>query len=217
MKTDAQLKLDVLAELEWEPSVDATKIGVEVSNGVVTLAGHVASFWEKWHAERAAQRVAGVEALAIELDIALPGFAARTDGDIARAAEQALQWVPYLPKYAVKVIVENGRVTLSGEVDWDYQRQAATAAVRYLMGVKGVSDDIAIKSRATSQGVQSDLEAALARRIPADRNGITVRVVAGDVTLSGTVHSWWARELARESAWGTPGVHHVSDKLSIDA
>jgi osmotically-inducible protein OsmY len=217
MKTDAQLKLDVLAELEWEPSVDATRIGVEVKNGVVTLAGHVTSFWEKWHAERAAQRVAGVEALAIEMDIALPGFAARSDGDLAYAVEQALQWVSYLPKDAVKVMVENGWVTLSGAVDWDYQRQAATGAVRYLMGVKGVSDNIGLSSRATSKGVQSDVEAALSRRLPADRNGITVRVDAGEVTLSGTVHSWWARELARESAWSTPGVHQVSDKLSINA
>jgi osmotically-inducible protein OsmY len=217
MKTDAQIKIDVLAELEWEPSVDATRIGVEVKDGVVTLAGHVSSFWERWHAERAAQRVAGVNALAVEIDIALPGFAARTDGDIAHAIEQALQWVSYLPKDAVKVMVEKGWVTLTGKVDWDYQRQAATGAVRYLMGVRGVTDDIGLSSRATSKGVKADLEATLGRRLPADRDAINVRVDAGEVTLAATVHSWWARELARESAWSTPGVHYVQDRLAISA
>ncbi len=215
MKTDAQLKSDVLAELKWEPSVDASKVGVEVSGGIVTLAGHVASFGEKWHAERATQRVAGVKALAVEIDVKIPGSSVRTDADIALAAEQALHWVSYMPTDAVKVMVEKGWVTLSGSVEWDYQRQTAVSAVRYLMGVKGVSNEVELKSRASATGVKADIQAAMKRHAEYDGQDISVSVEDGDVTLTGTVHSLWARELARQSAWGTPGVHHVVNNLNV--
>src|ERR1700722_10225292 len=122
MKTDMQLKQDVNAELNWEPSVNATEIGVEVKDGIVTLAGHVSSYAEKMGAERAAQRVAGVKALAVEIDIKLPGVSKRTDTDIARSAESVLHWTSYLPKDAIKIKVESSWVTLTGEVTWDYQR-----------------------------------------------------------------------------------------------
>ena len=215
MKTDAQLKKDVLAELNWEPSVNATKIGVEVSDGVVTLAGHVDSYGEKWHAERAAQRVGGVKALAVEMDVTIPGSAERTDTDIAHSAEQALQWVSYIPKDAIKIQVEKGWITLSGKVDWDYQRQNASSALRYLVGVKGVTDNVELKSRTSSTGVRAGIEAALKRYSDAEGQDISVDVQDGDVTLTGTVHSLWARELARESAWNSPGVRHVIDNLNV--
>ena len=215
MKTDAQVQQDVLAELKWEPSVNAAKIGVEVKDGIVTLAGHVDSFAEKWDAERAAQRVAGVTALTTEIDVALPGSSKRNDVDIARSAESALQWTTFLPKDSVKILVENGWITLSGSVDWEYQRQSASAAVRYLMGVTGVSDQIAIKPRATAGAVKSDIEAALKRHAQADAQKVAVSVSGGNVTLSGQVPTWSERDMARNSAWSTPGVKSVVDNMTV--
>ena len=215
MKTDAQVQQDVLAELKWEPSVDAARIGVEVKDGIVTLAGHVDSYAEKWDAERASQRVAGVRALATEIDVALPGSSQRNDADIARSAESALQWTTFVPKDAIKIMVEGGWITLTGEVGWEYQRQSASAAVRYLMGVTGVSDQISIKPRANAVAVRSDIEAALKRHARADAQQVFVSVNEGDVTLTGEVASWSERDMARNSAWGTPGVHHVVDNMTV--
>lgn len=215
MKTDSQLQQDVLAELKWEPSVHASEIGVEVKDGVVTLAGHVGSFSEKWNAERAAQRVSGVKALAVEMDVKLPGSSKRIDADIARSAESSLQWTTLLPKDAVKIKVEGGWVTLTGQVEWQYQRESATNAVRFLMGVTGVSDDIALKPKLSSTAVKTDIEAALKRRATADAHKIKVDVKGSDVTLTGTVSSWAERDLATHSAWGTPGVHNVVDKMTM--
>jgi osmotically-inducible protein OsmY len=213
MKTDAQLKQDVDAELSWEPSVNAAEIGVEVKDGIVTLAGHVSSYSEKLGAERAAQRVSGVKALAIEMNVKLPGVSKRTDSDIARSAESVLQWTGV--KDSVKIKVESGWVTLTGEVDWDYQRKAATDAVYSLLGVTGVSDQIVIKSKASASIVKSDIEAALKRRAKSDAQHISVDVKGGEVTLTGSVHSWSERQLAAHSAWSAPGVHSVVDKITV--
>lgn len=233
MKTDAQLQTDVLAELHWDPSINAAQIGVEVKNGAVTLTGEVSTFAEKWEFERIAQRVAGVSALAIDIDVMLPGLSHRSDADIARAAENILQWMTFSSSNPIKVLVEGGWVTLSGHVDWEYQRQAAHGAVRHLMGVKGVSDEIVIKEVQVSKkaplpndviakapelrpsAVRADIEAALQRRARNDAKNIAVEVNGGVVTLSGGVHTWSERELARQSAWGTPGVTHVVDNMTL--
>ena len=215
MKTDAQLQQDVMAELKWEPSVYAAQIGVEVKEGIVTLAGHVSSYAEKWSAERAAQRVAGVKALAIEMDVTLSGSSQRNDVDIALTAENVLQWMTDVPKERIKVKVEDGWITLSGEVNWQYQWQAAADTVRYLMGVKGVSNEIAIKPNVSAKVIQSDIEAALKRRAQADSQKIQVEVRGNDVTLTGTVHSWSERELVQHSAWGTAGVRNVVDNIAV--
>lgn len=217
MKTDAQVQQDVMAELKWEPSVNAAQIGVEVKDGVVTLAGHVDSYGEKWDAERAAQRVAGVKALAIEMDVRLAGSSQRTDADIARSVENALLWSTYWPtdKDAIKVMVEGGCVTLSGQVDWEYQKQSAIWAVRYLRGVKNVSNQLVLKSSASSITVKSDIEAALKRRANGDAKRISVEVHGADVTLTGTVHSWSERDLAVHSAWSSPGVRNVVNNITI--
>ncbi len=215
MKTDAQLQQDVMAELAWEPSVNAAQIGVEVRDGVVTLAGHVGSFVEKWEAERAAQRVTGIRGLAVEMDVNLPGSSKRNDVDIARSARNVLEWMTYWPQNEIKVVVEGGWITLAGEVDWEYQRQAAAAAVRGLIGVTGVSDQLVIKSRPSIMPVKADIEAALRRRIHDDARHISVGVKGADVTLSGTVHSWSERDSARNSAWATPGVRNVADHLTV--
>ena len=215
MKTDTQLQQDVIAELGWEPAVKATQIGVEVKNGIVTLAGHVDSYTEKWHAERAAQRVPGVMGLAVEIDVKLPGMSKRSDADIARSASNVLEWTTSLPKDAVKVQSENGWITLSGDVEWDYQRRLAKGAVQNLFGVVGVSDSINVRPKASTMAVKSEIESALKRRAQDDGQQIMVDIKGGDVTLSGTVHSWSERELATRSAWSAPGVRTVVDNIMI--
>lgn len=215
MKNDSQLQQEVLAELKWDAAVDAAQIGVEVKDGVVTLSGHVATYGEKWDAERAVQRVSGVKALAVEIDVNLTSLHQRTDADIALAARNVLDWLAHLPQGMVKVMVEKGWVTLSGEVDWHFQRRAATDAVRHLMGVTGVSDDIAIKPQLSLSAVQSDIEAALQRRAKRDAQKIQVQVAGDQVTLAGTVQSWGEREMAVRSAWSTPGVRTVVDNILV--
>ncbi|PRC91740.1 BON domain [Solimicrobium silvestre] len=215
MKTDAQIQQDVIEELKWEQSVNATQIGVEVQDGIVTLTGHVHSFADKWHAERAAQRVFGVKALAIEIDISLPGSSHRNDADIARSVENVLEWNTFLPKDHVKVMVEDGWITLTGEVDWRYQKQALATGIRYLLGVKGVSDHIHIRPVVSSNIVKSNIEAALKRHARDNSNNVSVNVHDNNVTLSGTVDNWSERKLACHAAWGTPGVHKVVDNINI--
>lgn len=217
MKTDSQLQQDVMAELKWEPAVHAEQIGVEVKNGVVTLDGEVSSYTEKWHAEEAAQRVHGVKALAVEMKVKLSEFGKRTDADIAGSARNILAWSSSVPADAVKVMVEGGWLTLSGDVEWQYQRQDAADSVRHLLGVTGVSNQIAIKPAASAAVVKADIEAALKRRATADSKAITVDVKGGDVTLTGTVHSWNERDLATRSAWGSAGVRRVVDQMNLVA
>lgn len=217
MKTDTQLKHDVLAELQWQPSIHAAEIGVEVKDGVVTLAGEVGSFAEKWDAERAAQRVAGVSSLAIELNVKLSELGKRTDADIARSAQTALGWSTSLVPDSVQVMVERGFVTLSGEAEWQYQKQAATECVRHLAGVIGVSNQMALTPRATmdTHTVKADIEAALMRVAPDDAPKIAVAVTGANVKLSGTIGNWSARDLVNTTAWATPGVRVVVDNLSL--
>jgi len=215
MKTDSQLQADVSEELKWDPSVNASQIGVEVKDGVVTLAGHVASYAEKWNAEVAAQRVAGVRALAVEMDVALPGPSQRTDADIARSVENMLEWSSYVPRGSVKVVVERGWVTLSGQVRWEFERRGAAAAARYLMGVTGVSDQITIKQNVSPGVIKADIEAALKRRAHNDAEMISVDVKGAEVTLTGTVHTWAERDLAGHAAWSAPGVLNVIDKITV--
>lgn len=216
MKTDAQLQQDVMEELKWEPALHAAQIGVEVKDGVVTLAGEVNSYVEKWNAERAAQRVSGVRAMAVEMTVRLSEFGKRTDADIARSAENILSWTSTLPSNAIKVLVEGGWLALSGDVEWQYQRQDAADRVRYLPGVTGVSNEIAIKPSLSAIVVKSDIEAALKRRAVADAKTIAVDVNGADVTLTGTVQSWAERDLATLSAWGSPGVRNVVNNLHIE-
>jgi osmotically-inducible protein OsmY len=215
MKTDSQLQQDVMAELKWEPAVHAAQIGVEVKDGVVTLAGEVSSYYEKLNAERAAQRVAGVKALAVEMKVKIGEFGKRTDANIAQSAKNILGWTSSLPADAVKVLVEGGWLTLSGDVEWQYQRQDAADSVRFLSGVTGVSNQIAIKPTLSASAVKSDIEAALKRRATDDASTISVAVKGGDVTLAGTVHSWGERDLATRSAWGSPGVRSVVDNMNL--
>ena len=215
MKTDAQVQHDVTEELHWEPSVNAAGIGVEVKNGVVTLAGHVDSYAEKRSAERAAQRVTGVTALAIDIQVRLPDASKRSDAEIAGSVKNILEWSTHLPNNTVKVMVEGGFITLSGEVNWEYQRRSAADIVRNLLGVTGVSNQISLQPAVSMVAIKSDIEAALKRRAKLDAQGISVEVRGTDVTLTGTVHSWAERELAKHSAWSTPGVLNVVDNMKF--
>lgn len=215
MKTDTQLQLDVNAELAWDPAIQSGDISVRVKDGIVTLAGHVGSYAEKMDAERAAWRVAGVKALAVEIDVQLGGDSTRQDVDIARSVKNVLEWTTYLPKDSVRVTVEGGWVTLAGDVNWEYQRQSAVSAVRYLLGVKGVYDQVIIKPTIFAPVVKADIEAALKRRAHKDANDISVSVDGADVTLSGKVHSWSERELATNTAWASPGVRKVVDNITL--
>lgn len=215
MTSDKALQQAVQDELGWEPSLNATHIGVAVGDGVVTLSGQVESFAEKWAAESAAQRVYGVRALAVELTVDLPSTAERADSDIARSVISTLEWMNQLPAHAVQVVVEKGQVTLNGSLDWEYQRELASSAVRHLLGVRGLHNQIVLKPKVKLSAVKADIELALQRRAEQDAQDIQVRVDGAEVTLSGTVHSWSERNLATHTAWGTPGVHRVVDQLTF--
>jgi osmotically-inducible protein OsmY len=216
MKSDSQLQHDVSEELKWEPAVTASHIGVEVREGIVTLSGEVSSFAEKWNAERAAQRVSGVHGLAVDLKIRAYGLEGRTDADIAHSAEQCIGWSTSVPEGSVKVMVENGFITLSGNVNWHFQRLAAAASVHFLTGVTGVSNLIVVTPTISMTVVKADLEAALRRTAVAGAKKIHVEVNGSDITLSGKVQSWDERETATRSAWSTPGVRHVIDKMLVE-
>ncbi|WP_028079586.1 BON domain-containing protein [Solimonas soli] len=215
MRTDMQIRKDVLDELEWDPAIDAAGVGVEVRNGVVTLSGHLRSYPEKLAAERAAQRVSGVKAVAVEADVRISDGKARSDSDLALAASDALRWNALVPEDSVKVLVEDGRLTLSGQVPWAYQRSAAESAVRDLLGVVSVNNQVTVRPKASAGNVKGKIEAALHRAARLDAQAITISVDSGRVTLDGTVHSLAERRLVEEAAWSATGVSAVVDRLQI--
>ena len=215
MKTDSKLQSDIQAELRADPRVADAGIGVAVKDGVVTLTGNVPTYAQKYAAERAAERVSGVRAIAEELEIKLPTALERTDTDIAHAAANMLTWDIEVPDDKVKVKVENGWVTLDGEADWQYQKSAAERAVRYLTGVRGVSNLIRIKPRVSTYDVSQHIKDALRRTAETDANRIQVEAQSGKVTLRGSVRSWAERQDAERAAWTASGVTAVDDKLMI--
>jgi osmotically-inducible protein OsmY len=202
-------------ELQWDPDTDATDIAVSVKGGVVTLAGYVKSYSDKYEAEAAAKRIAGVRGVANDLEIRLPSVDERPDPDIARDAVAAIKAHLPISSENIKVVVQNGWVTLEGRVEWQYQRQTAENAVRRIKGVKGVTNLIQLKPRVQPEEVKKKIEEAFRRNAEVDANRIIVETNGSQVILKGTVRSWIEREEAERVAWSAPGVTSVDDRIIV--
>lgn len=214
---DTEIRRKVLAELDWDPSIDASAVGVAVKEGVVTLTGSIANYWQKKEVERVVKRVTGVKGVAEDLTIKLPGTAQRSDADIAQSVLTGLRFNVAIPANRVQVTVEDGWVTLEGEVEWQYQKSAAENSIKYLMGVKGVTNNIglSIKPRVNAADVKAKIENAFARRAQLDANQIRVESTDGKVILRGNVHSWDEKEDAEQAAWAAPGVTRVENNVVV--
>jgi osmotically-inducible protein OsmY len=217
MKTDIQLKGEVSDELAWDPAINSAAIGVAVQDGVVTLTGQLNTFAEKHAVERAVRRVAGVRGIAIDLDVKLAPEHKRSDAEIAEAALAAMRWHSMVPADRVKVEVEAGWVTLSGELDWGYQYASAEQAVRPLLGVRGLTNNITVKPRVNAKDVGSQIIAALTRHAQREAHHIGVEVEGGVVTLSGKVDSMAEHDAAIGTAFSAHGVSRVVDHLRVGA
>lgn len=214
-KTDLDIQRDVVDELTWEPAVNAEAIAVKVRNGIVILSGHVSSFREKTHAQLAAQRVFGVKGLVIDLVTNILPQYQRSDAEIAAAARNTLDWLVPALKDTIRIMVEKGVVTISGEVDWAFQQWEIQAAVGRLSGIISVHSNITVRPDASKKVIKTDIEAALRRATDADSQGIEVSVMGSTVTLTGEVHSWAERLAVTSAACRAPGVTEVLDRTSI--
>jgi len=215
MATDSDIKRDVEAELRWDPDIDASDIAVSVKDGVVTLTGFVRSYSQKYEAERGVKTIKGVRGIANDIEVKLPSLNERPDPEIARDAVAAIKReLPYSGEH-VQVVARNGWLTLEGEVEWRFQSDRAEEVVRRVRGLKGVTNLIHLKPRATPTEVKQRIEQALKRSAEIDAQKITVETVGGEVTLRGTVHSWAERREAERAAWKAPGVVRVENKIIV--
>jgi len=215
MKSNEEIERDVREELKWDPDLDASNIAVSVKDGVVTLAGYVKSYTDKYEAEAAAKRVASVRAVANDLEVRLPSVDERPDPDIARDAVAAIKSQLPISSEHIKVVIKNGWVSLEGQVEWQYQRQTAEKAVRRIKGVKGVSNLIQLRPRAQPEDIKRKIQEAFKRNAEVDANRIMVETNGSEVILKGTVRSWVEREEAERAAWAAPGVTKVDDRLVV--
>jgi osmotically-inducible protein OsmY len=216
MRADSDIRRDVEDELRWDPDIDATDIAVTVKNGVVTLAGFVRSYMQKYQAEADAKRVAGVVAVANDIEIRVPDVDERPDPEIARDAVARIKGeLPYAWE-KIRVIAKQGWLTLEGEVEWNYQRERAEEAVRRVRGMKGITNSIEVKPRATPMEIRRKIEEALRRAAELDANHITVEANGDQVILRGTVRSWAERQEAERAAWLAPGIAKVDNRISVN-
>lgn len=215
MRNNAELKRDVLDELLWDPSINPTNVQVEAHDGAVTLNGSIGSYTEMYAAERDARRVRGVFSVVNHLEVRLPPAYERTDADLVGAAKDALRWNTLVPDDRISVSADDGRLTLTGEVPYHYQREAAYNAVRSLVGVTSVDNQIRIAPSVSPGEVKTQIEKALVRNAETDATNIRVEAHDGSVTLRGKVHSWTERDEAGWAAWAAPGVRDVHNDLAV--
>jgi osmotically-inducible protein OsmY len=213
--SDKVLRQLVIDELDFEPSLDASHIGVSANDGIITLSGVVSSFIEKMTAERVARRVKGVRGIAQEIQVRYPSDKHNADSEIARRAVNIINWNAQVPEDSVTVKVEKGWVTLTGTVDWHYQKDAAESAVRKLSGVVGVTNLIGLKPKLAGSDVKQKILDALKRNADLEANAIRIDVVGDKVKLEGKVRAWYERDLVERAAWSVPGVHAVEDRLAL--
>jgi osmotically-inducible protein OsmY len=214
--SDIALRQNILSELEFEPSLDAVNIGVAVKDGIVTLTGHVASYAERAIAEQVVGRIKSVRAIAQEIEVRLASNKKTADDQIAKRALKIIAWDTTIPNDKIRLKVENGWVTLSGDVEWNFHKKAAEESVRKLSGVFGVTNLITVRPRANISDVQHRIEEALKRSAEIDAGRIRITVADGKVTLLGKVHAWHERGVAERAAWSAPGVTAVEDRIQID-
>jgi osmotically-inducible protein OsmY len=212
---DKTLRQLIIDELDFEPSIDAANIGVAVEKGIVTLTGHVASYAEKIAAEHSVERVKGVKAIAQEIEVRFSGQPKRADDEIAQRALDILKWSVQVPVDSIQVKVEKGWVTLTGAVEWQYQKQAAESAVRQLSGVRGVTNIIEIEPHVAVSDIHQKIMDSLKRNAEVEADSIRVVVDNGKVILEGKVKAWYERNLAERAAWSAPGVKEVEVRLSV--
>ncbi len=215
MKTDAEINRDVEAELRWDPRIDATDIAVKTNKGVVTLTGFVASYPQKYHAAVTAKRVAGVTALANDIEVRISAGEGVPDPQLARDAVAALQAELPMSWQNIKPTVQDGKVALEGTVEWHYQRERAELTIQNLRGVVSVRNSIRIKPRVGANGLKDKIAAAFRRNAQLDADSIGIEEHHGEITLSGKVHSWSEREQAFSTAWSAPGVVHVDNQIVV--
>ncbi len=215
MNTDAKIRADVENELRWDPSLDEKGILIKVENGVVSLQGSVPHFSDRWTAEQVTKRVAGVRAIANDIEVKVPSLGERPDPDIAAAAVNALTWHFALESTDIQAVVKQGWITLSGHVLYGYQKVIAEGAVRYLLGVKGVINNIEVRPEVKATDVKQKIQSAFQRQASLDSNDIKVNVDDSAVVLQGTVHSWREKDDAAIAAWAAPGVTKVENKIQV--
>jgi osmotically-inducible protein OsmY len=215
-KTDTELQKDVMSELKYDPSVKVSDIGVLAKNGTVTLNGYATSYNEKWEAVHATKRVAGVKAIADDIEIQLPASYHRTDTDIAAAAINQIEWSTTIPNGTVQATVRNGWITLEGQVEWWYQKNSAGGLVKQMAGVKGVTNSISISPKVTKKAVETDIKSAFKRSAMLDAEHIHVETSGNNVILHGQVRNYSEYDEAERVAWSEAGVSAVDNRLEVD-